>query len=379
MRAARRSRARAPPVPRSFLRTAAKMLGGDVSLELTPTSAKTTIRCPVTVKSEGRRLCATDVLAMYRIPPGATVLVVDDSRVVRTTMKARAKKHLCTDGVELAVLPDVRAPDESADARDALGRYEETLSAMVTKGRVVLLTDQNLGAGLPLGTDVIAAVRARVPHAQYNLVAFVVSANTEGTDRQYYLSKGADGVMGKGKDDLLNSLVDIMNACTRRFEPSACRKPKEKEEKGGGGKSVQKTPTRRESNANGGKAAPASPKLLLPLAVDPHKLLAQPIAEVPAEAQARADAGSDGGSSDTTSTSESEDEEDSDSDSLFTDSDSDLDFSAINIDPSLLSAIGMPLPSTPRYTTTWKPPSQFGLGNSEEIQIRPEIEVTPAR
>lgn len=165
----------------------------------------------------------------FSIPASATVLIVDDSRTTRAIMRSRVGALLegAADAAgssprqQPIVFPPVDATEESERAQ--LIEYAETLAALVRAGPVVLFSDQDLGVGVPRGSSVISRVRAAVPEAEHNLVAFVVSCNGSSADRRMYAAAGADAYVSKEKDGLRRARAQIARACWRRWGGEAPR------------------------------------------------------------------------------------------------------------------------------------------------------------
>jgi len=334
-----------PGVRLSFVRCAARKLGGDATLAVEQGRMSLSIRVPVKTLFPPSTL---DLISRYRVPADTTVVIVDDSRVVRATMLARAIKLLKGDGIDFVTLPNPKVADDSPKAREVLTGYEKELTGLVETGRVLLLTDQNLGLGIPTGSEIIQSVRKCIPQAQYNLVAFIVSANTEASDREHYLIAGADGVIGKAKSDLADAFPGILAACTMRYGEANCliepHPPPSRLLQGTGcltGARMWRQPSFKESVTIANTSTP------------------------PEEAQRAVPPAT--GADDAVSGCQS------DGESLWSssdDSDASFDFEGINMSDDLLSVLGMPIPAR-REPARWLPPEVAGLDNSRKVTLPP--------
>lgn len=163
-------------------------------------------------------------LEAFRLPANATVLIVDDSRLTRAVIRSRVKTSFCAEGIEPRLFPPAEMRD-GAESEAMLRGYQAALEFLVRLGPVVLFSDENLGNGIPKGSEVISAVRESVPEAEANLVAIIVSANSATGDQAHFALAGADAFASKERDGLVKARRDIERACARRFGRQAWAAP----------------------------------------------------------------------------------------------------------------------------------------------------------
>mmetsp|Transcript_9726 Transcript_9726/g.28509 ORF Transcript_9726/g.28509 Transcript_9726/m.28509 type:complete len:404 (+) Transcript_9726:92-1303(+) len=149
------------------------------------------------------------------LPNDATILVVDDSRLSRSMICRRVLTTLCVTGIEPTPLPPMDLRDSDKRAIEALENYEKTLSRLVRKGRVLLLSDEELGEGIKSGSEVIRSVREKVAEAETNLVSCVVTANA---GHAAYEGCGVDVIVSKAPDGFTIAQPAIAQACARRWK-----------------------------------------------------------------------------------------------------------------------------------------------------------------